>query len=258
MSARGRYVWFDLMTSDVEAAKAFYTETIGWKTQEWGGPTPYTMWNVKGDVGVGGVMELPAEVKQMGAPPHWMGYVAVDDVDATAKKAKELGGQVHKAGMDIPEVGRFAVLADPQGAAFAVFKSKQSDWKQADRQTPGAFSWHELNTTDYESAWKFYSALFGWEPTTSMDMGEGMGKYFMFKPAGDENSFGGMSNVAKTMKMPPHWLHYVTVENAADATKRITQKGGKLLNGPMDVPGGGKIAQFQDPQGAAFAIYAEK
>ncbi len=254
MASKGQNVWFDLMTTDMEGAKAFYTETIGWKTQQWSDADsnkPYTMW-VNGERPIGGMMPLPDEAKAMGAPPHWIAYTVVDDVDAAAKKAESLGGRVYAPPMDIPTVGRFAILGDPQGATFAIFKpAGETD---APPDAKGQFSWAELNTTDYEAAWKFYSALFGWNHRSSMDMGP-MGTYFMWHDA-SEKTKGGMSNMAKQMNMPAHWLHYVTVNDVDAACQRIKQKGGKVVNGPMPIPGDDVIAQCQDPQGAFFAIYA--
>ena len=255
MASKGQNVWFDLMTTDMEKAKAFYTEAVGWKTKQWDDADPnmpYTMW-VAGGRTLGGVMPLAEQAKAMGAPPHWIGYTVVDDVDASAKKAKQLGGRVYAPPMDIPKVGRFAVLADPQGATFAIFKPAGE--MEAPPDAVGEFSWAELNTTDYEAAWKFYSELFGWKHRSSMDMGEGMGTYFMFNDP-SEKTKGGMSNMAKQMNLPAHWLHYVTVDDVDAACKRIEQKGGKVVNGPMPIPGDDIIAQCQDPQGAFFAVYA--
>ncbi|WP_373046907.1 VOC family protein [Vulgatibacter sp.] len=248
----GRFVWYDLMTNDVEGAKRFYGEIAGWKVSKWEGGD-YEMWLV-GDAPIGGLMKLPAELA--GVPPHWIGYVGVADVDATVAKAQQLGGKVLHPANDIPGVGRYAVLADPQGAAFALYASTMADEGEAPgRETPGQFSWAELNTTDWESAWRFYSQLFGWQPTSSMDMGPEMGAYYMFG-TDSKQSMGGMSNAATMMKAPPHWLHYVTVPSADDAAKRVEQLGGKVLNGPMDVPGGDRIAQCMDPQGGFFAVYS--
>lgn len=252
MAARkqGRFDWFDLMTPDVEAAKAFYTAVTGWKTTKWQ-EANYEMWTV-GDKAIGGMMALPAEETKRGTPPHWMAHIETENVDATVKKAQELGGQVLRPGTDIPTVGRFAILRDPQGALFAVFQPLEP-MEDAPRK-PGYFTWFELNTTDYQGAWKFYSELFGWKHTRSMDMGPEMGAYWMFGPDA-ENTFGGMSNVATQMKMPPHWLYYVTVENLDAALARVKQLGGQVLNGPMDVPGGDRIAQCMDPQGGMFALH---
>jgi predicted enzyme related to lactoylglutathione lyase len=252
---KGRFVWYDLMAKDVEGAKRFYTNAIGWKLTKWEGPMDYTMWTV-GEQTVGGVMALPEEASKMGAPPHWLGYAATDDVDATCAKAKSLGGKVLSPGTDIPNVGRFAILADPQGAVFAVFRA-QGDMPVLSGDHPGAFSWAELNTTDYESAWKFYSGLLGWQHSGDWDMGQGAGKYLMFKTPGAEGSMGGMSNMATQMKAPPHWVYYITVADLEGTLQRVQGGGGKLLNGPMDLPGGGRIAHFMDPQGAAFALYVE-
>jgi uncharacterized protein len=247
----GRFVWYELMTTDLAAAQAFYTEIIGWTTKRWE-ENNYTMW-AAGEQSVGGVMLLPEAAQKMGAPPHWVGYVATDDVDATVKKAQELGGRVYVPGTDIPTVGRFAVLADPQGATFAVYKSLTATSGEP-VEKPGHFTWAELNSTDYESAWKFYSELFGWKPTSAMDMGPEFGKYFMFGVTA-EKSMGGMSNAANMMKAPAHWLHYIVVPDIDATVALIKEKGGRVLNGPMDIPGGDRIAQCMDPQGAAFAIY---
>lgn len=249
---KGRFDWYDLLTTDLDAARKFYSEVIGWKTQKWE-KGDYEMWTV-GEQPLGGLMILPDEAKKMGAPPYWLAYIETDDVDATVKQAEKLGGKVYQPPTDIPNVGRFAVLADPQGAVFATFKP-QTPGEDVPRK-PGFVSWHELNTTDYEGAWKFYSELFGWKNTSSMDMGQELGQYWMFG-LDNKNSMGGMSNVAKQMKMPPHWLYYVTVEDIDATVERIKKAGGKILNGPMDIPGNDKIAQCMDPQGAAFAIYME-
>jgi predicted enzyme related to lactoylglutathione lyase len=254
MAKQGQNVWFDLMTTDMKGAQAFYTEVLGWKTQAWPDAKPempYTMW-VAGEKTLGGVMPLPPDALKMGAPPHWVAYTVVDDVDASAAKAEKLGGRIYAPPMDIPNVGRFAMLGDPQGASFAIFKPAGPSEPPPD--SVGHFSWAELNTTDYESAWKFYSELFGWKHRSSMDMGP-MGTYFMFNDQ-SEKTKGGMSNVAKSMNMPAHWLHYVTVDDINATIEKIKAAGGKVINGPMPIPGDDVIAQCQDPQGAFFAVYS--
>lgn len=249
-----RFIWYDLLSSDLAGAKAFYSDIIGWTTEKFPGGD-YDILKAGGQ-GVGGIMALPAEMKRAGVPQHWMGYVHVDDVDATAQKAQKLGGKVMAPPGDIPTVGRYAVLADPQGAVFALFKPLPRDGgKLAPRELLGNFSWAELNTTDWKSAWKFYSELFGWKATTSMNMGPEFGEYFMFGTDAQQ-SMGGMSNAANMMKAPAHWLHYINVKSADETARRITEKGGKVLNGPMDVPGGDRIAQCMDPQGGVFAIFS--
>lgn len=254
MTATGLNVWFDLMTTDVEGAKRFYGEVIGWKSESWDQADPnmpYTMFTAGGS-SLGGVMPLNEGAKQQGAPSHWMAYTTVQDVDASVEKAKSLGAKVYAPPMDIPTVGRFAVLADPQGATFAVFAP--ADDMQAPPDAHGQFSWAELHTTDYEAAWKFYSELFGWKHRSSMEM-PGMGTYLMFQDP-TEKTKGGMSNTAEQMGAPPHWLHYVTVDDMGGTLEKVKTSGGKVVNGPMDVPGDDVIAVCQDPQGAYFAVYA--
>jgi hypothetical protein len=254
MTERGEFVWYELMTTDPEGAKKFYTDVVGWGTAPFENATgmDYTMWT-KGEAPVGGVMELPEEARKGGAPPHWLGYVAVPDVDATAKKTKELGGKVLHGPEDIPEVGRFAVLADPQGAVICAFKGTQDMAGDHKDPEPGDVAWHELTTTDWEAALDFYSELFGWDKQQSMEMPEGMGTYQMYGLG--ERMLGGMYNKTADMPFPPNWLYYVSTPDVDAAAKKIEKKGGKILTGPMDVPGGGRIVVAQDPQGAAFALH---
>lgn len=252
MSMNGRFVWFDLLTTDIEAAKAFYSEVVGWRTSRWeeGG---YDLLHA-GDKDIGGLMTLPEEARQAGAPPHWMGYVGCEDVDATLARAKNLGGSVILPGTDIPNIGRFAILADPQGATFAIYSSPRHG-QAPDTHAVGRFGWAELNSTDWKAAWAFYSELFGWKELQSMDFGPEFGTYMLYG-IGPEDRLGGMSDAAKMMNAPAHWLHYINVEDIDESIKRIEARGGKILNGPVEVPGGGRIVQCLDPQGAAFALFS--
>ncbi len=251
----GRFVWFDLMTTDAEAGRAFYTDVFGWSLLPYeGGEKPYTMFAV-GDMPMGGSAKLTQELLDMGVPPHWMAYCKVEDLDASCALVKELGGQVMAPVQEFPGIGRIAYVADPQKAAFALFETAdERDYYDGDVRH-GDMTWHELNTTDYEGAWAFYEKLLGWSEHDSFDMGE-MGTYFMFKREGTEKAMGGMSNVAKSIGAPPHWLYYTQVDDMDVAIEKITAGGGKVMNGPMEVPGGDRIAQCVDPQGAAFAIVA--
>ena len=252
MTATGTFVWHELMVPTPSAAPSFYTGVTGWGTQKFDGPMDYTMWTV-GPAPIGGLMALPPELAANGVPPHWLHYVAVTDVDATAKKAESLGGHVNVPPTDIPDVGRFAVLADPQGAVFAIYKSDQSA-PAPGKPRPGEFSWHELATTNDGAAFDFYSKLFGWTETGSMDMGGGM-MYKMFGARGGSEPLGGMYTIGGEMDpMPPNWLGYVFVENVDDATTAVKQAGGTVIRDPMEIPGG-RVAIFTDPQGAAFAVH---
>lgn len=253
--AASRFVWYELMTTDPEAATAFYGKVVGWGAEDAGMPgMSYTLLSA-GDTQVGGLMALPEQAKAMGAPPSWLGYVGVDDVDAAVKDITGRDGKVHVPPTDIPEIGRFAVVADPQNVTFALF----SPWKpRADTPpepgTPGTVGWHELYALDWEKAFAFYSGLFGWQKAEAMNMGE-MGVYQIFTAGGPP--VGGIMN--KPPQVPaPFWLYYVNVPDIDAAGQRVTDAGGKILMGPMEVPGGSFIIQAMDPQGAAFALVGKK
>jgi predicted enzyme related to lactoylglutathione lyase len=250
-SPLGRFCWFDLMTPDPESAPDFYGAVTGWTTTPFDGAgEPYTMF-VNGEQPMGGVMALPAEAIAAGAPPHWLAYVSTPDVKATAAKAAELGGTV-MAEMDIPTVGSFAIIADPQGAVFAAFQPLESAPGHDGAPQVGEFSWHELYTHDWEAAWSFYSALFGWHKTDQMDMGES-GIYQMYGRG--EQTLGGMMNRMPDMPAP-HWLCYIRVADMDVAAAAVAAAGGKVWNGPMEVPGGDFVAHCFDAQGAAFALHS--
>jgi predicted enzyme related to lactoylglutathione lyase len=256
----GRFVWYELLTTDSNAATRFYTDVVGWGTQNWQGPEPYTMWT-NGGAPLGGIWRIDAESQAQGVVPHWLPYIGVRDVDATAAAAQRLGGSVVKPPADIPDVGRFAILRDPQGALFAIYKSNNSNpnsgaaARSGEAPRKGDFSWHELTTTDHVAAFDFYSRLFGWEKTSAFDMGP-MGLYQMYGQEG--RPYGGMFNKTSDMPMPPNWLCYVRVDDVRRAAEAVTRGGGKVINGPMEVPGGDQIAQCIDPQGAMFAVHEVK
>jgi len=252
-TAASRFVWYELMTSDAPAAEAFYRSVIGWQTADAGMPgMRYTILSA-GTSGIAGLMALPAEATAGGVPPNWTGYIGVADVDAMAARVREAGGAVHHPPEDIPGVGRFAVVADPQGAVFCLFKgSSEEQPPQPPTGTPGTIGWHELYASDLDAAWAFYSTLFGWTKAEAIDMGE-MGVYQLFGAGGD--AIGGM------MKRPPEvpqacWLYYVNVEAIDASAGRVTAAGGRIVSGPMEVPGGSWIVQCLDPQGAMFAMVA--
>lgn len=251
---RGRFMWYELLTSDPAAATRFYGDVVGWGAEPWeGGENPYTMWTT-GRGPVGGVMQLPEEAVASGAPPHWIAYIGTPDVDATLERAKELGAHVLWGPMDIPEVGRMAGLADPQGAVFAVYTPANEPPEGSDADpTPGCFSWHELATEDWEAAWAFYSELFGWEKTDAMDMGEG--NMYQMYGRGGPRPLGGMFDRPPEMPVSA-WMLYAMVPDVAAAVEAAKAGGGQVLNGPMEVPGGDLIAQCMDPQGAMFAVHA--
>jgi uncharacterized protein len=243
---RGRFVWHELMTTDPQAAGAFYSKVLPWKTQASGMPD-YTLW-VAGKTQTGGLMAQPESARQSGAPPNWLVYIGTPDVDGTAAAAQRLGGRMLKAPADIPAVGRFAVLSDPQGAAFAVFTPGVSP---ADGAPSTEFSWHELATSDQQGALAFYSELFGWSRGPAHDMGPG-GTYQLIEHGGAQ--VGGVYKLMDASK-PPHWLTYIRVSNVDRAAAAAKAAGGQVTQGPMEVPGGSRVAQILDPQGGAFAVH---
>jgi uncharacterized protein len=251
-SVRGRVLWYELLTSDMKAAETFYTNVVGWTVTPFeGSPQPYDMW-MRGDhLPAGGVMKLP---EGMNFPPHWEMYVGVDNLDDAVAHIQRLGGRALGPLIEVPNVGRMQTMMDPQNAVFAIYEPSSPPHPESEPPVGGG-SWHELMTTDPEAAMRFYSELFGWKPTETMDMGP-MGKYHMFA-----RSFplGGMMNKPKEMaQVPPHWGLYFRVPEINAATERVKSGGGKILNGPMEVPGGDMIVNCMDPQGAAFSLHAKK
>jgi len=242
----GRFVWHELLTTDTAAAAAFYSKVLPWRTAPSSMPG-YTIW-MAGQTQVAGLMALPAEGGA--TPPHWLTYVGTPNVDATAIHAQGLGARVVKPAADIPNVGRFAVLADPQGATFALFTPGGGP-PPGPQPAQGGFSWHELATTDVAGALRFYGELFGWRKGPGHDMGGTTGVYQIFEQG--DKQIGGMHAV-QGPSTPSSWLSYVHVADSNRAVAAAKAGGGRLLHGPMEVPGGSWIALLMDPQGGAFAV----
>ncbi len=246
------FVWYELMTTDVAGAAAFYSAVVGWEAKDSGMPGfDYRLFH-SGDGMVAGLMAQPEDSKAAGNPPGWLGYVGVADVDAAAEKAKSLGATVYVEPRDIPDVGRFAVIADPQGAVVALFGSSSEPPPRVPMGTPGQIGWNELYASDWEKLFPFYEAMFGWVKSTAVDMGA-MGTYQLLGAAPGAEGFGGMFN--KPPQVPVNfWLYYFSVDAIDAAADRVKANGGTVLVGPMEVPGGAFIVQCQDPQGAMFAL----
>jgi predicted enzyme related to lactoylglutathione lyase len=247
------FVWYELLSSDVAKPKAFYGKLVGWNMQDT--PMPgmtYTLLSA-GTTQVGGMMAIPDDAARAGLKPYWSSYIDVDDCDSAASKLERLGGKIHRAPTDIPNVGRFAAVADPQGAMFNLFKPNQSGQHSVSNAI-GQASWHELHTQDWRKAFDFYSEMFGWQKGESHDMGP-MGTYQLFTINGIPS--GAMFN-SPAAGAVPFWLIYFNVAEIEAAAKLVTEGGGKIMNGPMQVPGGNWIVQAADPQGAAFALASQR
>jgi len=254
-ASHGRFVWYELMTTDTKAAQAYYSKVVGWGAQPApSGAMPYTLFTL-GDAPVSGMMDQPDEAKRMGAPPSWLGYVGVDDVDKTTEQAKGLGATIYVEPRDVPNVCRFSVLADPQNAVIGLLKwANPMPEAAVEPGTPGRVGWHELVTTDWQKGYAFYNTLFGWQKTDAMDMGA-MGTYQMFSAGGP--TIGGMFNKPPMVPVT-FWLYYFNVSDFDAAVERLKAGGGEIANGPMEVPGGSWIVQAKDPQGAMFALVGRR
>jgi uncharacterized protein len=253
-TSHGRFVWYELMTSDAEAAKSFYIEVLGWGTKQVSIPgRAYTLFTAGKD-SVSGLLDLSVEARNMGARPSWIGYVCVNDVRATADRINHLGGRVYVPPTDIFSISRYSVVADPQMATLALFewlKPGQDQPVELDRL--GHVGWHELLTADLEKAGSFYRELFGWEKGLA-DTGV-RGTYQIFSVGGQ--TIGGMLSKPPTVPVP-FWLYYFNIADIDAAAKRVKAGGGQILVGPIEVPGGSWAIQCTDPQGAIFALVGKR
>jgi uncharacterized protein len=254
MVSHGHFAWYELITTDVEAAKAFYTKVIGWGAQDVSMPgRPYFLFTAE-EAWVGGLMDLPKGAREMGEKPCWVGYVRVNDVDATAERIKRLGGAVHVPPTDIPNIGRFSVFADSQMATLALLKSLSPEHEQpVNMSAPGRVGWHELLATDSEKALAFYGEIFGWQKADT-DSGA-MGTYQLFSAGGQ--AIGGM--FTKPAIVPaPFWLYYFNIDDIDAAMARVTASGGQIVEGPVELPGGTWVARCTDPQDVVFALEGKR
>jgi uncharacterized protein len=244
------FVWYELSSTDVAAAKTFYGKVVGWTVQDV--PMPGMTYSLlfAGTTQVGGMMAMP---QGAAGKPFWAGYIGVDDCDTAASKLQRQGGKVHLPPTDIPNVGRFALVADPQGAMFNLFKPQQSGERSISNE-PGQVGWHELHTKDWQKALDFYSEMFGWQKGDGVDMGP-MGTYQLFTVNGIAS--GGIFN-SPNAGATPYWLMYFSVPEIDSAAKRIVDAGGKIMMGPHQVPGGNWIVQASDPQGGLFALSSQR
>jgi uncharacterized protein len=250
----GRFVWYELMTTDVASARTFYAKVMGWGAQDAAMPgQSYTFFTV-GNAFASGLMGLPEGASKTGAPPRWIGYVAVNDVDASVERTRRRGGAVLVPPTDLLGISRFSIVSDPQMASLGLIK-----WLRPRRQELagpdelGRIGWHELLAADCEAAFEFYNELFDWR---KVDAGAGAaGSYLSF--AAEGQTIGGM--YAKPPAQPvPLWLYYFNVLDIDGAAERVKTGGGQVLEGPIEMPGGSWIVQCADPQGAMFALEGKR
>ena len=245
----GHFAWYELLTTDVAAASAFYGKVVGWGAKDASTPRlAYTLLTA-GNVPVGGLMDLPEEGRRLGATPRWVGYVAVNDMDATATQIRRRGGTVLLPPTD-SNIGRVSVVADPQKATFALVSGPTYGHRQpGGLDEPGHVGWHELLAEDRNKIFDFYGELFGWQKangeTDPADL------YQSFSASGQ--TIGGM--LTKLPGVPqPSWLYYFNVDDIDTAARRVNDSGGRILQGPIELTDGCWIARCADPQGALFAL----
>jgi predicted enzyme related to lactoylglutathione lyase len=241
---RGKFIWYDVMTSDTKAATAFYSDVIGWDAKEHAMPDNrnYTVFS-EGSAMVAGLMAIPEPLRAGGAKPCWSGYVGTDDVDADAARVAAAGGAIARGPKDIPNVGRFAVAADPGGAVFLLFNpNTQEKPKPVAPMTPGHIGWHELYAGDLEREFAFYARLFGWTKDRTIEMGAA-GAYQTFANGGAP--CGGM---LKSCEQIPAWNYYITVESVAEAADRAWSRGAEVLHGPASTTLQGQLSLRLLPQ----------
>ena len=255
-SDQGAFIWYELMTPDPDGAKAFYDAVVGWNIETQSNfPNGYRMIGRSDGKFAGGLLPLDAEMQQHGARPTWLGYIYVDDVDKTVRSIEQAGGKTFMPAFDIPNVGRVAMVADPQGAPFYIMRptppandpnAKSDVFSETAEQT---VSWNELSTSDPAAARTFYTGQFGWDDAEFMDMGE-LGEYRFLTH--DGTRIGALCGV-----MPggqSQWRYYFRVPSIAKAKEVAEANGGTIHMGPHQVPTGDYIIIGSDPQGAEFAL----
>jgi hypothetical protein len=254
----GAFIWYELLTPDPEGAKAFYDAVVGWDIDRKAmpGPVEYRMIKRSDGGNAGGVLRLTDQMASQAVRPVWLGYIAVDDVDASVAAIERDGGKVQMPAADIPEVGRIAMVADPQGAPFYLIRptpprdrrDASSDVFSVDR--PQHVRWNELWSADPDGAVDFYKRHFGWSQEGDMDMGA-MGKYRFVQHAGV-----GIGAIMPKMPDVPAsmWNFYVGVDDIDRAAEAVKSRGGNLFQDPMEIPGGEYALNGADPQGALFGL----
>jgi predicted enzyme related to lactoylglutathione lyase len=235
----GKFVWHEQVSPDPKQAQSFYTELFGWDTEVWKpGEIDYSM------ISSGGQAHGGFSKAQEGAPPpHWLGHIHVESVDETVEKAKKAGGTIAFGPMDMPEIGRFAIIVDPQGAFVSAYQPESEG-----PSSSGVFVWDELGTQDLEASKRFYGDVFGWK---ARDMGEEYRGYNIWSRG--ETDIGGLMALPDS-SMPTQWVPYVGVDDADATVAKAKELGGTVILEPMDVPEVGRLAVLRDPQGATFAL----
>jgi hypothetical protein len=251
-NAEGTPIWYELLTNDATKSVAFYESVMGWKVPPAaeGMPHGYRMIDTE-SAHIGGLMQLSDDMRKNGAKPTWLFYIGVDDVDATAKKVEAAGGTLPMKPFDIPNAGRAAMIADPQGIPFYVMRgSTDGESTVFERTGMGKCNWNELATPDQAAAHAFYASVVGWTYPDKLAMGEA-GDYVFI--AAKDTTIGATT---KSDKQPKGWMFYFRVPDIDAAVEKVKAGGGTVHAGPMEVPGGDRVIVASDPEGAPFGVSA--
>jgi hypothetical protein len=253
VDCHGRFAWYELITTDMPAAKAFYAKVLGWGTRDASTPDlAYTLFTAAG-ASVSGLMDLPEDARKLGATPRWMGYVSVDDVDAAVDRIKRLGGAVYVPPTN-SNIGRISVVADPQMASLGLVEGlKPVQEPSTEPDEPGRVGWHELLAADWQTVFAFYGELFGWQKAEAET--DPTDTYQLFSSGGV--TIGGMCTTP-SIEPAPFWLCYFNIGDIDAAAERVKAAGGQILKSPIELPGGSWIIRCRDPQGAAFALQGNR
>ena len=251
----GDFIWYELLTADADAAQTFYADIFGWTVKDSGNAD--MDYRIFGEVG--GMMQITDDMKAHGARPVWLGYIAVDDVDASAAAITKAGGAVQMPAMDIPTVGRIAMMTDPQGAPFYIMRTASDQESHSfayDKPRLGHCAWNELATADRTAAMDFYTDQFGWQKDGEMDMGP-MGAYEFLRRGHADGIFAGV--MTKPPELPVSiWTYYFRVADIDAAVAKTKAGNGQVIHGPIEIPGGEYAVNAIDPQGAMFAFVGPK
>lgn len=257
MDSTGTFSWYDLRTTDPDAAEAFYAAVVGWRVERAGDRRTF----FRGAQPVATLSALPERARARGAPAHWLGHLAVAEIEAATRCLASRGGELLAP---VAAEGGVAIVRDPQGAVLGLHQAAPGVARRAplhDRaaiegglQTRGAIAWHELHTTDIDLAWATYAELAGWRSISSVDLGPPIGVYRTFAWPGSDRSVGGMANSARSPGIHTHWLFYFATDDLDASIASVRAGGGLVADGPRRVRGDDLIAVAEDPQGAAFGL----
>ena len=254
----GRPFWYELQTPDLAAAEKFYAHVVGWTVSSMPGLSyRYTRWMRSGGVAVGGALAFTDAMRAEGVRPSWRFHAATPFVETTVALAERLGAVAVSPVVTVPGLGRMQALRDPQGAGFSLFEPTLPPQRPEAPAAVGDVSWLELVTTDTVAGLAFYQSLFGWRPTTVIDMGPA-GPYQTFGRQPEQSIGGVMQRPGAMADVPPHWAVYFRVPDVGKAVARAEARGARIVQQPVEVPGGGWIAQGIDPQGAPFSLHHRK